>query len=143
MVCAFVDHHRRFALAFVNGPRPAEDSHELQPIERGRPVMAALDLEPAHRLAMAVCGQSVELAGAAIGAVAVDELTPLDCPLCVRHGRPLTGMLGEAERTQAMSNSMLPSQRLVRKHAGEAACIARPSMPLLLCRTSPPRHNRS
>jgi hypothetical protein len=48
-------------------------------------------------LAMAVCGQSVELAGAAIGAVAVDELTSFDGPLGVRHGRLLTGMLGEAE----------------------------------------------
>jgi hypothetical protein len=36
-------------------------------------------------LAMAVRGQSVELAGAAVGAVAIDELASLDGPLGVCH----------------------------------------------------------
>src|SRR5262245_40222581 len=89
--CAFVDHHRRFALALVDRTRPAEDSDELQAIELGRAVMTLLDLEAADRLAMSVRRQSVELAGAAVGAVAVDELTSLDGPFGVRHGRLLTG----------------------------------------------------
>ncbi len=39
--------------------------------------MAALDLEAHHGAAMAVRRQAVELAGAAVGAIAVDELTSL------------------------------------------------------------------
>jgi hypothetical protein len=72
--CPLVDHYRRFTLAFVNRTRPAEDSHELQAVKLGRSVMTLLDLEAADRLAMSVRGQSIELAGAAVGAVAIDEL---------------------------------------------------------------------
>jgi len=71
----------------VNGLWPAEDSHKLEAVEIGRTVMTLLDLEPADRLAMSVRRQSVELAGAPVGAVAVDELTSLDGPFGVRHGR--------------------------------------------------------
>ena len=69
----------------MNGLWPAEDSHKLEAVEIGRTVMTLLDLEPADRLAMSVRRQSVELAGAPVGAVAVDELTSLDGPVRVRH----------------------------------------------------------
>src|SRR5437016_14299233 len=59
-----------------------------------------LDLEPADRLAISMCRQSIELAGAAVGAIAVNELTSLDGPFGVRHGRLLTGTLGEVQSTQ-------------------------------------------
>jgi hypothetical protein len=98
-----VDHDRRFAFALVNGPRPAEDSHKLEAVELGRTVMTLLDLEPADRLAMSVRRQSVELAGAPVGAVAVDELTSLDGPFGVRHGRLLRGALGKAVSTEPRS----------------------------------------
>ena len=76
---------------------PAENSHELQAIKLGRSVKALLDLEPTHGLTIAVRRQSIELAGAPVGAVAVDELTSLDSPFGVRHGRLPTGTLSEAE----------------------------------------------
>jgi hypothetical protein len=63
--------------------------------------MTALDFESADRLAIAVRRQCIELAGAAIGTVAVYELASLDGPLGVRHGasgqecsaRPNTGLV--------------------------------------------------
>src|SRR5262249_15273848 len=98
LVCALVDHDRRFALTLVNGARPAEDSHEFQTVECGRSVMAALDLEPAHRLAMSVRRQSVELTGATVGAVAVDEFASLDGPFRVCHGSPPVRLGETAQR---------------------------------------------
>src|SRR6516162_4942408 len=65
--------------------------------------MTLLDLEPADRLAMSVRRQSVELAGAPVGAVAVDELTSLDGPFGVRHRRLLRGTLGKAVSTEPRS----------------------------------------
>src|SRR5262249_1162495 len=116
---ALVDHHRCFALALVYRAWPAEDSHELQAVELGRAVVTLLDLESPDRLAMSVRGQSVELAGAAVGAIAVDELTPLDRPLGIRHGR----LLADAPRscTAPLPNKMLASAHRLQK-PGEAAC---------------------
>src|SRR5262249_29517739 len=87
---ALIDHHCRFALALVDRARPAEDPYEFQAIEPGRSVVTLLDLEAANGLAISMRWQSVELAGAAVGAVAVDELTPFDRPFGIRHARLLT-----------------------------------------------------
>jgi hypothetical protein len=47
--------------------------------------MARFDLKAADRLAVSVRWQSVELARATVGAVAVDEFTSLDRPFGVGH----------------------------------------------------------
>jgi hypothetical protein len=47
--------------------------------------MAAMDLKSHHRLAVSVGGQAVELAGTAIGAVAIGEFMRPDRPTGVRH----------------------------------------------------------
>ena len=65
--------------------------------------MTLIDLLSAHRLAMPVRRQSVELTGAAVGAVTIDELTSLDGPFGVRHGRLLRGTLGKAVSTEPRS----------------------------------------
>jgi len=96
---ALVDHDRGFALAFMNGARPAEYSYELEAIELGRAVMTLLDFEPSDGLAMSVRRQSVELAGTAVGAVAINELTSLDGSFGVRYGPLLTKTLAEAVST--------------------------------------------
>src|SRR5262249_48871110 len=72
--------------------RPSARRHDQAAIRRARNRRnAALDLEPAHRLAMSVRRQSVELTGAAVGAVAVDEFASLDGPFRVCHGSPPEG----------------------------------------------------
>src|SRR5262249_28396317 len=113
------DHHRCFALALVDRAWPAEDSHEFQAVELGRAVVTLLDLKSPDRLAMSVRGQSIELAGAAVGAIAVDELTPFVHPLGILHGC----LLYNARRscTAPLPSKMLASARRLQK-PGEAAC---------------------
>src|SRR5262249_18075204 len=82
-----VNYYYRFPFALMDGAGPAQDADEPESVEFGRAVMPALDLVPCDRMAVSVRRQPVELAGTAIGAVAVDELTPLDGPFGVRHGR--------------------------------------------------------
>jgi hypothetical protein len=99
-----VDHHCRLALTLVDWAGPAEDSHEREPVELGRAVLALIDLEAADRLTMSVRRQSVELTGAAVGAVAVDELAPLDAPFGVRHRRLLPACLASLRRALIHQN---------------------------------------
>src|SRR5690349_221360 len=83
-------HHGGFALSFVNGSRPAEDADKLQAIELGLSVLASLDLHARHRLTIAMGGQTVELTRTAVGAIAVDELAPMNRPVRVSHISLLT-----------------------------------------------------
>src|SRR6478672_12865547 len=82
-----IDHDCRFALTLMNSARPAENGDELQTVKFRVSVVTLLYLHPRHRLAMSVSRQSVELAGAAVGAVAVDELTSVNRPVRVDHPR--------------------------------------------------------
>src|SRR6478752_4598875 len=82
-----IDHDCRFALTLMNSARPAENGDELQTVKFRHSMVTLLDLHPRHRLAMSVSRQSVELAGAAVGAVAVDELTSVNRPVRVDHLR--------------------------------------------------------
>src|SRR4029078_2188805 len=66
--------------------RPAEDACASQPVEPRRAAKALLNVEDSQTPAVAVSWQSVELARAAIIAIAVAELAPLDLPL--DHGMP-------------------------------------------------------
>src|SRR6187397_727761 len=83
---ARVDDMEAFALALMDRTRPAEDACASQPVEPRRAVKALLNVEDSQTPAVAVSWQSVELARAAIIAIAVAELTPLDLP--PDHGRP-------------------------------------------------------
>ncbi len=75
-----VDHVHAFALALVNGTGPAEDACSLEPVEPGRAVEALLDVEHGQPATVAMRGERVELAGAAVGAIAVAELAAFDLP---------------------------------------------------------------
>jgi hypothetical protein len=77
-----------FAFAFMNGTGPAENAGAAESVESGRAVKALLDIENRQPPAMAVGRKRVELAGAAIVAVAVAELPPLDLPFV--HGPSFT-----------------------------------------------------
>jgi hypothetical protein len=55
----------------MNGARPTEDNGELQTIEFRRSVVTLLNLHVRYRPTMTMSRQSVELAGAAVRAVAV------------------------------------------------------------------------
>jgi hypothetical protein len=59
--------------------------------------MAALDFHAGNRLTEAVCGHGVELAWAAIGAIAVDEFARLHCPFDFGHGIPPLAALCERD----------------------------------------------
>jgi hypothetical protein len=69
----------------MNSARPTEDSDELQTIKFRRAMVTLLNLHARYRPAMTMSGQSVELARAAVGAVAVDELTSVNRPVRVDH----------------------------------------------------------
>ena len=68
------------AVALVDGPWPAKDPGGSQPVEPRRPVEAGLDVEHGETPAMAVGRQRIELAWAAIVAIAVAEFAPFDLP---------------------------------------------------------------
>src|SRR6185312_16025930 len=75
-----------FALALMDRIRPAEDACASQPVKPRRAAKALLNVEDSQTPAVAVSWQSVELARAAIIAIAVAGLAPLDLPL--DHGMP-------------------------------------------------------
>src|SRR5262245_63505281 len=75
-----------FAHALTYRTLPAEDACASQPVEPRRAVKALLNVENSQAPAVAVRRQSVELARAAIIAITVAELAPLDLPL--DHGMP-------------------------------------------------------
>src|SRR6185436_1931272 len=81
-----VDEGDGLAVAFMNRPRPLEDGGDAQPAQVGRAVLAAIDLDARHRVAMALVRQCVELAVAAVLAGAVDEFAAFDFPR--RHEWP-------------------------------------------------------
>jgi hypothetical protein len=75
-----VDNVPAFAFAFMDGAGPTEDAGRAQTVEPRRAVKALLDVEYRQPAAMPVRRQRVELAGAAIVAIAVAEFPPLDLP---------------------------------------------------------------
>src|SRR5262249_7354245 len=77
----------------MNGARPTEDSDEVQTIKFRRSVVTLFNFHARYRPAMTMSGQSVELARAAVGAVAVDELTSVNRPVRVDHLRLLIEIL--------------------------------------------------
>src|SRR5260221_12433874 len=70
----------------MNRPGVFEDGGHPQTVEPGWAVMSPVDFNAKHRPAVAVGGQAVELAGAAVGAIAVRKLTALEGPLGLGHG---------------------------------------------------------
>jgi hypothetical protein len=69
----------------MDRPGPLEDGSDAQSIQAGVAVVALVDLDARHRVAVALVGQGIELAVAAVLAGAVDQLAPLEFP--VRHDR--------------------------------------------------------
>jgi hypothetical protein len=84
-VGAHVDHRQHAAVALVNGAGPRPDVDRAEAVQARRAEMALLDLPGGDRDARAVGGQRVELAGAAVGAVAVDDMRALDAPMDLGH----------------------------------------------------------
>jgi hypothetical protein len=60
-----------------------KDADESQSVETRFAVKTRIDLEPAHRFTETVGRKRVELARAAVSAIAVDKLSPLKGPLHV------------------------------------------------------------
>jgi len=89
--CAAVNDMDAFAFAFMDRPGPAKDAARTESVEPRRAVITLLDVEHGKAMAMAMGRQRVELAGAAIVAIAVTELLALDFPW--RHDWPRTQRL--------------------------------------------------
>src|SRR5260221_7029111 len=70
----------------MNRPGVFEDGRHPQTVEPGWAVMSPVDFNAKPRPGVAVGGQAVELAGAAVGAIAVRKLTALEGPLGLGHG---------------------------------------------------------
>src|SRR5262249_286030 len=68
------------------GSRPAEDADKTQTVQPRLAVMALIDLHCRDREAVAIGRQGVELARAAIAAIAIYEFTGLDGPIDIGHG---------------------------------------------------------
>src|SRR6266536_3267185 len=94
-----VDDDRGLTPALVNGTRPFEDRRNLEAVESRTPVMAGIDLHADYRPAGSVRGQSVELAGTAVGAIAIGKFTRLDRPLDFSHCRLPLLTTGRAPET--------------------------------------------
>jgi hypothetical protein len=69
----------------VNGAGPAENACDAQTIKSGVAVESFVDLDAHHRLAETIGRQCIELARAAIGAIAVREFAAMNGPLGIRH----------------------------------------------------------
>ncbi len=69
------------AIAHVNGLRIFEDPGESQAIQRRVAVKALVDLHSDHGPAAAIGRQGIELAGTAVGAIAVCEFAAVKRPL--------------------------------------------------------------
>ena len=80
VVSPLIDEGDCLAIAFVDGSGPFEDCSDLEAIEPGIAVMPLVDLDSCDRVAIALVGQRVELAVAAIFAAAVDELATAKFP---------------------------------------------------------------
>jgi hypothetical protein len=85
IVGPLVDDDGSFAFAFVDSARPLKNPGSLKAVEPCTPVMTGIDLNPNNGSACPVCGQSVELAGTAVRAIAISKFTRLDRPFDVGH----------------------------------------------------------
>jgi hypothetical protein len=83
-----VDDNRGLAFSLVNGTGPSENRGNLEAIELRTSVMTGIDLHADYRAAGSICGQSVELARTAVGAITIGKFARLDGPLDFRHCRP-------------------------------------------------------
>ena len=84
-----VDECQRLAIAFVDRARPFEDGGDGQAVEPGIAMVAFVDPDAGDGVAMALVGQRVELAVAAIFASAIDQLAALELP--ISHHDPRFG----------------------------------------------------
>ena len=78
LVGALIDERERFAIAFVDRARPFEDGGDAQSVEPRVAMMALVDLDPSDGVAMALVGQRIELAIAAIVQVQLTSSRPLN-----------------------------------------------------------------
>jgi hypothetical protein len=109
-----VDDMQAFALALMDRTGPAEDARASEPVKPRRAVKALLNVEDRQAPAVAVRRQGVELARAAIIAIAVAELAPLDLPrdhLCTSSDRSTGAIEACKNRSlQERGGIMAPNQ---------------------------------
>jgi hypothetical protein len=73
--------------------RPGKHPSKPQAIELGIAMVTLFNLDPKQGMAVPVRRQGIELAWAAVGAIAMGELSALDRPHRLRHGHLLSGIL--------------------------------------------------
>ena len=82
--CALIDDRLRLAVAFMDRPRPGEDSGPVQSIELHLAEMPFVDPHGDAGLAIALRRQGIELTGTTIGAVTGRDFGTANQP--VDHG---------------------------------------------------------
>ena len=103
LIGSFVNDHKGLAAALMDRTGPPEGPDDMEAVEFYVAEVSFFDLVGGDRLAIAVGGQSVELARAAISAVAVHQLIRLDFPsghlsLQIRFGGSDTPVFRYARR---------------------------------------------
>jgi hypothetical protein len=81
VVRAFVDDRKNLTTPLVDRPGPLENADHGQAIEPCLPVFAGVDLNCSNGVAMPLVGKRIELAVAAIFAVAIDQLAAGEFPI--------------------------------------------------------------
>jgi hypothetical protein len=84
--CLLVNDDRSLTSAFVDGAGPTEDAGKSKTVQFGVAVIALIDLHADNSLAKPVRWEGIELARAAVGAIAVGKLAGLYHPFRIRHG---------------------------------------------------------
>jgi hypothetical protein len=81
LVGFFIDDDKSPTVAFVDGTRPGENAHNLKSVELDVTMVSLVDVVGCYGVAIAMSRRCVELAGTAVGTVAVDEFRGLELPL--------------------------------------------------------------
>ena len=97
-VGVLVDESDCLAITLVDRSRPFEDGRNPQAVELGLAVMAFINLDACHSVAMTFVRQRIELAVAAIFAGAVDEFETL-----ISHGVIMNSCALSFENLQLIS----------------------------------------
>jgi hypothetical protein len=84
--CLLVNDHRGLTSTFVDGAGPTKDAGKSNTVQLGVAVIALIDLHADNSLAKSVRWEGIELARAAVGAIAVGKLAGLYHPFRIRHG---------------------------------------------------------
>jgi len=115
---ALVDDRKRLAVAHMDRSGPAEDARQAQPVELHIAMVTLVDLDADDGAAMAVRRQGIELAGTAIGTVAVGKFASMQGPIGCHDDLHFRGGLEFSADPCLVKRQRRARSREVRKEMG-------------------------